>query len=232
MNTEYKIYKITESDEIKHIYIGFTIQKLEQRLRDHISHSSSKNYYMCNWIKDLVKDGKRPKISLIKLTTLEEWEQDEIKEIKKAREEESTSGIKVLNIRDGGMCPNLGKPMSEETKTKISKTKQGKRLSVEHRAKIAESYKVNGHPWTGRKHSQETLKKLSKSHIGNTSALGHTVSKDCRVQISKSKKKHNDETIDKIKRMLNQGIKQTVIMKDLNVSRWTVYSTKYNLTLM
>lgn len=228
---EYKIYKITECDDVKHIYIGFTIQKLEQRLNEHICHSSKKNYYMCNWIKKLKKEGKRPKISLIKITTLENWEQDEIEEIKKARDSEKTSGVKVLNICNGGKCPNLGKPRSEETKAKISKTKKGKKLSIEQRKNMSEYYKINGHPWTGRKHSKETLEKLSTSHIGNTSALGHVLSEDSKIKISKSKKKHDEQTIEKVKSMLDQGKKQADIMKELNVSRWTVYSTKYNLTI-
>ena len=228
---EYKIYKITECDEIKHIYIVFTIQTLEQRLRDHICHSSNKNYYMCNWLKKLKKQGKKPKISLIKLTTLETWEQDEINEINKAREDASSSGIKVLNICNGGRCPNLGKPMSEETKEKISKSKKGKKPSEEHCKKISEHFQQHGHPWTGRKHSASTLEKLSTSHLGNKSALGHKLSDECKLQISKSKKKHSEEIISQIKAMLEAGIKQCEIVEKLKVSRWAVYSTKYNKTL-
>lgn len=225
---EYKIYKITECDEVKHIYIGFTIQKLEQRLRDHICHCSRKNYYMCNWLSKLKKEGKRPKIELIKITTLENWEKDEINEIKKARDDEKLSGIKVLNFCGGGRCPNLGKKMSEETKQKISISKKGKKLSEEHKNKISEVFKQNGHPWKGRKHSKSTLKKLSESHLGNKSALGHKLSNECKLKMSKSKRKYSEETINKVREMLEMGIKQCEIIKRLKVTKWVVYSTKYN----
>jgi len=88
-----------------------------------------------------------------------------------------------------------GKHHTEETKLKISNSKKGKTLSLEHRAKLSEAHpklkgkdnpnygkkrtpeqrreiskrlRGEGNPFFGKKHSPETRKKMSKNHKDNS----------------------------------------------------------------
>lgn len=85
-----------------------------------------------------------------------------------------------------------GKSHSEETKLKISKSKQnpsketrkkmsewqiGKKLSQEHKNKISNSIKGDKHPLYGKSHSEETRKKISKSLKGKRTGSDSPVSK-------------------------------------------------------
>ena len=226
MQRIYKIYKITEPDEIKHIYIGFTTQELGQRLRDHISHAQQKNFYLCNWIKKLMRDGKRPVISLVKETDEAHWREDEIAEIKRVRGEQISTGIKVLNILDGGEG-RVGIPWPEESKKRLSEKMKGKRLP--QKAYDTMKAKCPNGPRFGTKASPETLIKLRKSHLGNTSAMGHVLSDESKMEISKSKTKWKNK--GQIQKMIEDGCSEKEIMQTLSVSRWAVYSVKYKKTL-
>ena len=232
---EYKIYKLTEPDdiELKHVYIGFTTRSLNRRLNEHISHAQTKNYYLSNWIKQLNKIGKRPKISLVKITDQHSWEAEEISEIKKFRLEENTTGIKVLNLTDGGECGMLGRKHSEETKKKISEAKKGKCTCTEDsHKKMLDTFSQYGNPNVGRKASDEERRKLSISHIGNKSALGHTLTLDAKLQIAEKKSKFSVDDLHKIKTMLDEGVKEKEIISTLGVTRWAVYSVKHNKRLI
>jgi len=59
----------------------------------------------------------------------------------------------------GSEHPRYGKPHSEKIRQKISETKKGKKLSLDHRQKISEAHK-------GKKLSLEVRKKLSEAHKG------------------------------------------------------------------
>jgi len=228
MEREYKIYKITEPDEkMKHIYIGFTIQSLEQRLRDHISHSRHKNYYLCNWIKKLLREGKRPKIELIKITNEKNWQQDEINEIKKWREAQNVTGVKVLNILNGGQTGRIGMPLSDETKKKISESNKRRKISQETRNKMSLIFSGKGNPFYKRVHTIESKKKMSDSHVGLKNALGHKLSLESKRKISISKRKWKDEELEKIKELLNKGYSIKKIVNLINVSEWAVRVVKY-----
>jgi len=53
---------------------------------------------------------------------------------------------------------------TEETKQKISDAKKGKLLSIDHRRAISESHKGEANPFYGKKHSDETRKKMRDAH--------------------------------------------------------------------
>jgi len=61
---------------------------------------------------------------------------------------------------------HVGRPLSDETKKKISEATNGKKISVECRKKLSESlcnfYKENSHNWIDRKHSPESCEKMSQ----------------------------------------------------------------------
>lgn len=97
------------------------------------------------------------------------------------------------NIAHGGegSCGNLGKPMSEEQKKKISEARKGEKrgpFSEEHRKHLSEAHKgkhKKGHP-----HSEETRKKMSETRKGRpTWNKGKHHSEETKRKISESLKK-------------------------------------------
>jgi group I intron endonuclease len=99
---------------------------------------------------------------------LNEWEKHYIKEF-------NTIYPNGYNENEGG---RLGFHHSERTREKISKTKIGDKNPM---------YKKE--PWNkGLTLSEEIKKKISDSHMGNTSALGHVLSDAAKEKISKQKK--------------------------------------------
>lgn len=229
MQKEYKIYKLTEPDgcEIRHVYIGFTSRSLDKRVMEHIWYSKKKNYYLCNWIKKLASEGLQPKISLVKLTDAEHWQQDEIEEIKQARISESKTGIKVLNILDGGEHGNLGRVVSEVTRKKISDAKKGKRPPQAVFDGWRRFYNQNGNPRKGVKLSAETKQKLSLANQGKQPRLGAVLSSESKQKIALSRSVHGPEVILKVKVMLCEGKSQSQIARELEVSRWFVQCVQH-----
>lgn len=86
-----------------------------------------------------------------------------------------------------------GKVIPQEMRERISKTLTGRTLPKHQIENLKRYYEVNGHPWDGRKHkesskakmseshmgkilSDETRKKMSRSRLGNKSAIRKTTS--------------------------------------------------------
>lgn len=82
---------------------------------------------------------------------------------------DSTNPQKGYNISHGGELSQsrLGVPHSEETKAKISKYLTGRKMSEESRKKMSKSKSGSGNWAYGKKFSEEHCKKLSESHLGN-----------------------------------------------------------------
>jgi hypothetical protein len=57
----------------------------------------------------------------------------------------------------------IGTKLSEETKEKLSKINTGKKLSTETINKLKEKLSGKGNPMYGKKHNDETRKKISES---------------------------------------------------------------------
>lgn len=76
---------------------------------------------------------------------------------------------------------SLGIKRSIKTKQLQRNLKLGKSLSLEHRNKISYGNK-------GKKHSEETKRKISKAHLGNKWALGFRHSEDTKAKMRKPKK--------------------------------------------
>lgn len=102
------------------------------------------------------------------------------------------------------------KRISDETKAKISATLMGHEISRETRAKIASSVAKhlaeNGHPFQGRKHTQEAKDACSKAHRG-------TNHRDAKL---------TEDDVRRIKALLLKKVKQTDIATSLRVSRSAV----------
>ena len=85
-NKEYRIFKIyalKDPKTLKIKYIGVTVSKLNQRLSQHIYDSKNYGTHKRNWIKALIKDGKKPTICLLEYCTYKNWSQKEICWIKR-----------------------------------------------------------------------------------------------------------------------------------------------------
>jgi group I intron endonuclease len=101
-------------------------------------------------------------------------------------------GIAVYNSTDGGQG-TTGWSHSEETRHRLREAntgannpQYGKTLSEEHRRMVAASTRVNcprgdDHYMTGRKHTQETLLKMSQSLLGK--GVGRKPSEEARAKM-------------------------------------------------
>ena len=104
----------------------------------------------------------------------------------------------LCNLTDGGEGV-LGLIVSDETKRKLSEINKGKKVSDETRRKLSEMNKGEkhpffgktgeGNPFFGRKHSEETLKKMSES------AKGRKHSDETRRKMRETRRK-NKENLD------------------------------------
>ena len=72
----------------------------------------------------------------------------------------------IDRIADIKRKKNIGRKFSEETLLKMSKAKKGKPLSEEHKKNIRIAQSGENHSWFGRKHTDETKKKMSEKKIG------------------------------------------------------------------
>lgn len=79
-----------------------------------------------------------------------------------------------------------GKPLSDETKSKISETMKGLRRSEETRHKMSDAKSGENHPLYGKPRSEETRRKISESLKGKPRSEEH-----CR-NISKAKSGKNN----------------------------------------
>ncbi|MDE3838665.1 hypothetical protein C0966_04580 [Bacillus methanolicus] len=139
----YRIYKITNLVNGK-MYIGLTKQSLEERFSQHCC---SKNYNSAIYLA-IKKYGKNNFI-IEELTTCVTFEDASILE-RLAIRYYNTLSPNGYNIHTGG----LGGKLSEEIKQKISQ-KAKERMS-----------KKENNPMYGRKHSEETIRKISEAKRG------------------------------------------------------------------
>jgi hypothetical protein len=154
------IYKIVNK-ETKQMYIGQTIQNLEDRWKDHFKPNSN-----CRYLKNAIKKYGIDTFDfkLICVCFDEDLNKFEIDYIEKY----NTLVPNGYNLRKGG---NSGK-QHEETKRKISETLKNK---VD---------RVYSKPQLGKPHTDETKRKISDS------LKGKKMSKETKENMSKSRKKY------------------------------------------
>jgi len=165
------IYKITNKTDGK-IYVGQTIQTLDERFRQHRKKGSN-----CRYLKRAFEKYGFDNFvfEMICICFDEDLDKFEIQYMAKF----NSIVPNGYNLRAGG---NSGRH-NEETKKKISATLKGRtdivrgnlsgfHLSEETKKKISDALKgrtdiVRGH-WTGLHHSEETKKKISDALKGRT----------------------------------------------------------------
>ena len=84
-------------DPLKVKYVGKTKMSLKKRLQSHIDESrKNSGTYKKNWVRKLLSENIKPNIIILKETTEENWQQDEINLI--------SSFPNLTNTLEGGFC--------------------------------------------------------------------------------------------------------------------------------
>jgi group I intron endonuclease len=140
------------------IYIGKTINTLQQRQKEHLFASKKKNHYFPTALRKYGIENFNWEI------IFESNNEDELneKEISCIREFDSTDRNKGYNMSFGGE----GVRPTEEVRRRISESEKGKIVSQETRKKMSEASKGRI-PWSkGIPMTEETKKKVSASRKG------------------------------------------------------------------
>jgi len=163
MNTTF-IYCLTDprSGEIR--YVG-KADNPEQRLRKHLR--DSRLCHRTTWIQSLAAESVRPMLVPLEECPKEKWQERERHWISFLRE----NGADLVNGTDGGDGVINWSP---EMRAKVSKA------SIGHKR------------WLGKKHTPETLERLSASHMGK-SMLPQTRAAIAKANIGKDHQRHRDD---------------------------------------
>ena len=90
---------------------------------------------------------------------------------------------KALRLYSSIKIGKKRKPLSEETKNKMSLAHKGKKFSKEHKRKLSLLHKGNKH-FLGHKHSEEAKRKIGLASNGNKNTLGHKLYKEHKRKMS------------------------------------------------
>ena len=172
----YKIYLITNLFNFKK-YVGMTKFSLEERFSQHVK----RGFLLTEAIK---KYGEQ-KFSIELIEVVESAERAYELEIFYIREY-NTKAPNGYNLTDGG-DGIFGWNITDEYREQCSS-----RTKELHKNKKIGMY--------GKKHTDETRKKMSESSKGNQNCLGRVLSEETKFKISESNrgKKHTDDTRKKI----------------------------------
>lgn len=153
------------------------------RLKRHLKEAqeSAATTYKLNWLRDLLRQGKVPCLSILEIVAIENWREREIFWVKYYRDR-----YKITNSTAGGDGLLEASP---EAREKLSKALKGRIHSPEALVKMSEVKKGENNPFYGKRHSKETLKKMSvKQTKENNPQFGKKRSLEARAKASLSMK--------------------------------------------
>ena len=218
------IYKVTNKHNGK-IYIGQTINKMIDRMGDHKRKSlkyGSKSHFHCAINKYGIEGFTWTVID--KAKTREELNKKEKYWVSFYN---SIKRDKGYNLKEGGgQCV-----FTDEVKKKIGDAGRGRKQSKEHKELTRQRMLGSNNPFFGKKHSEETKIRISKSRKGK--GLGQTKLQvlKCPHRGSNNKRSCIDEKIARdIKIMLKKGIRNCEIQKTLNISKGVIQGIKHEVT--
>ena len=145
------IYKITNTTN-GDFYIGKTKRSVEQRFTEHLRPSGQS--YLNNAVRYYGADS-------FVVETIEETS-DNLDDREKYWISKLSPQYNMTEGGEGGLTRIV--PWTPERRAKISKLHKGRKLTKEHKAKIARYGADNG--MTGKKHTAEVRKKMSESSKG------------------------------------------------------------------
>ena len=172
----YKIYLITNLFNLKK-YVGITKFSLEERFSQHVK----RGFLLTEAIK---KYGEQ-KFSIELIEVVESAERAYELEIFYIKEY-NTKAPNGYNLTDGGdgiFGWNITDEYREQCSSRTKKLHENKKVGM-----------------YGKKHTDETRKKMSESSKGNRNCLGRVLSEETKFKISESNrgKKHTDDARKKI----------------------------------
>jgi len=109
------IYTLEDPDTNEIKYIGKTVKPLKTRLTNHIYSCKRETNHRTNWIKSIIKKGKKPIIKMIDFCSWEKSQELETYWINKFKNE----GANLVNLTNGGEG-NLGLKLSKERRDKLT----------------------------------------------------------------------------------------------------------------
>jgi group I intron endonuclease len=182
------IYVLRDPRNDRIRYVGKTIQNPRDRLSAHIRQAKRDNKsHRDRWILQVLDADKKPVVEIIEEATEENWEEREQYWIAHydnlTNETAGGEGLhghrfsddhrRKLGEAQAGNTKWLGRKHKPETRAKMSvkmsgenNPNYGKTFTKEYRKKLSEAQK-------GRRHSDETRRKMSQAAKGNTRAKGH-----------------------------------------------------------
>lgn len=199
------VYKATNLVNNK-VYIGCTINTLEERMKQHFSKVGDGCYFH-NALGKYGKDNFRWDI-IDYADTVEELSNKEVYWIDyyqsftdKNKGYNSTSGGEISkkiseDVKRKISAGNKGKIISEETREKLSKALSGRIVSEETKKKQSMALSGKNNPMFGKKLTDEQKKKIGQA------SLGHKLTQEAKDKIGRAHKGKivSDETREKLSR--------------------------------
>lgn len=200
----YCIYIHTNKTNGK-VYIGQTSQDVNQRWRNGKGYINNTLFYRA--IEKYGWDGFEHEIIYTGLTKDEANE----KEIEMIAFYGSNNPDKGYNLTTGGDGTN-GYHLTEKQRNKISETQTGRKLTEEWKEHIGDAVRGEKHPFYGKTLSDEHRKHLSEAHMGQVSAkgmLGKKHSEETKKKMSDVRMgyKMSQETRNKIGEKLSKKVR-------------------------
>jgi hypothetical protein len=149
------IYTLEDPDTNEIKYIGKTVKPLKTRLTNHIYSCKRETNHRTNWIKSIIKKGKKPIIKMIDFCSWEKSQELETYWINKFKNE----GANLVNLTNGGEG-NLGLKLSKERRDKLT-------LAV---SKKIYQYTLDGIFVKEFKNAVEAAKELNLKHCSKINA--------------------------------------------------------------
>jgi hypothetical protein len=149
------IYTLEDPDTNEIKYIGKTVKPLKTRLTNHIYSCKKETNHRTNWIKSIIKKGKKPIIKMIDFCSWEKSQKLETYWINKFKNE----GANLVNLTNGGEG-NLGLKLSKERRDKLT-------LAV---SKKIYQYTLDGIFVKEFKNAVEAAKELNLKHCSKINA--------------------------------------------------------------
>ncbi len=159
---EMKVYGLIDPETGLLRYVGQTTESIEERFSRHIYTAVyGKKTHCYDWVRSLLKRNLKPVVWIIQegLRNKKELDFAERGWIKYFRE---VQGVPLTNHTGGG---EGGSP-DERTRRKISESKVGIKHSQESRRKKSVRYCGEGNPFYGKKHSENTCRRISEANKG------------------------------------------------------------------
>ena len=154
-------------------YVGKTVKTLSQRLTGHIYSSKKESNHRANWIKSLLRVGRKPLIEYLDICSWDESQKLEIYWISQF----ISWGFNLINLTEGGEG-NLGGNISVENKRKLIAANRKEIYQYDKEGNFIRSF-------SSLSEAARCLKMKSIGKISSCASGKRRLSGDCRWSYSK-----------------------------------------------